>query len=94
MATSEATLRHISDLVHTELQEYLPNDVHIDSVTSEILPAHDGGDYVRTTVVLKDGHPELDPRALNRFLLRLHPLCTQRGFDMPGIAYTDKCEMS
>ena len=42
MAISQSTLPFISDLVHAELQGYLPEDVHIDHVTSEILPAHDG----------------------------------------------------
>ena len=93
MAISQSTLPFISDLVHAELQGYLPEDVHIDHVTSEILPAHDGGDYVRTTVVLEDGHPDLDPRVLNRFSLHLHPLCAKLGFDLPGIAYADKSDM-
>ena len=93
MATSESTLPHISDLVYAELRGYLPDDIHIDHVTSEILPAHDGDDYVRTTVVLEDGHPDLDPRSLNRFSLYLHPLCAMRGFDPPAIAYADKSEL-
>lgn len=94
MATSQSTLTHISDLVHAELRGYLPDGVHIDRVTSEILPSHDGEDYVRTTVVLEDGHPDLDFRALNRFSLHLHPLCAKLGFVLPAIAYADKSEMS
>ena len=93
MATSLADLPHISDLVHAELRRYLPDGAHIDRVTSEILPSYDGEDYVRTTVVLEDGHPALDFRALNRFYLHLHPLCAKRGFALPGIAYANKSEL-
>lgn len=93
MPTSQSTLPLISDLVHAEIRGYLPEGVHIDRVTSEILPSHDGEDYLRTTVVLGDGHPDLDFRALNRFYLHLRPLCAKRGFDLPGITYADKSEL-
>lgn len=93
METTQPTLAHISDLVHTEIRGYLPEGAQIDRVTSEVLPSHDGEDYVRTTVVLKDGHPTLDFRALNRFSLHLHPLCAKRGFDLPAIAYANKSEL-
>ena len=93
MTASDPTLVQISDLVHTRVGDYLPDHTCIDRVTSEFLPAADGGEYVRTTVVLEDGHPKLDPRMLNEFFLTLHPLCTARGLDLPSIAYADKSEL-
>lgn len=94
MTASDSTLVQISDLVHLEVGEYLPDHTCIDRVTSGFLPTSDGGEYVRTTVVLKDGHPKLDPRTLNQFYLMLHPTCTERGIDPPSIAYADKSELS
>lgn len=94
MTVSDSTLVQISDLVHTKVGEYLPDHTCIDRVTSEILPTSDGEEFVRTTVVLEDGHPELNPRALNEFFLMLHPLCTERGLDLPSIVYADKSELS
>ena len=64
-----------------------PTAYPIAEVTSEILPGANGEDYIRTTVILEDGHPELDGRALNKFTLHIAPLCTERGFKRPTIVY-------
>ena len=93
MTASYATLAHVSDLVHTEIAGYLSNAFVIADVTSELLPGPDGDDYIRTTVILEDDHPELDPRALNKFALHIDPLCRKRGFDRPTIAYADRSEI-
>ena len=93
MATCDATLLHVSDLVETELAKFLPDGFVISGVTSELLPDPDDKDYIRTTVILEDGHPELDPRTLNMFSQHLNPLCTQRGFERPTIAYADRSEI-
>ena len=93
MATCEDTLMHVSDLVETELAKFLPAGFIISKVNSERLPAPDGDDYIRTTVVFEDGHPELDPRTLNKFALYLHPICAQKGFDRPTIAYANRSEI-
>ena len=93
MIASYATLAHVSDLVQTELVGYLSDAFAIAKVTSEFLPGPDGDDYIRTTVIFEDGHPELDPRALNRFSLHIDPLCTARGFDRPTIAYANCSEI-
>ena len=50
-------------------------------------------DYIRTTVILEDGHPELDARTLNKFSLHIAALCMQRGFDRPTIAYANRSEV-
>lgn len=88
-----ADLSHIPDPIRIELTGSLSADFVIAGVTSEILPGPDGGDYIRITVIFEDGHPELDARALNIFSLRLDPLCAERGFDRPTIAYADRSEI-
>ena len=93
MTFDHADFTPISDPIRIELSGFLSADFVIDGVTSEILPSPDGGDYIRTTVIFEDGHPELDGRALNRFSLRLDPLCAERGFDRPTIAYADRSEI-
>ena len=93
MAAPEPTLVHISDLVRAALPEYLGDAIAIADVYSEFLPGPDGDDYVRTTVILEDGHPELDARTLNKFSLHIAPLCMQRGFDRPTIAYANRSEV-
>ena len=93
MTTSDTTLGHVSDLVHIELAGYLPGAFAIDEVTSEFLPGPDGDDYIRTTVIFQDDHPELDARALNKFSLHIEPLCTKRGFDRPTIVYANRSEL-
>ena len=93
MNASQATLAHISDLVRIELAGYLSADFVIAEVTSESLPGPEGDDYIRTTVIFEDDHPELDARSLNKFSLRLDPLCEERGFDRPTIAYADRSEI-
>lgn len=93
MTTCDATLLQVSDLVETELAKFLPNGFIISSVTSELLPDPDDREYIRTIVILEDGHPQLDPRTLNTFSQHLYPLCTQRGLDRPTIAYADRSEI-
>ena len=93
MTVSYATLDHVSELVHIELARYLSDAFVIAEVTSEFLPGPDGGDYIRTTVIFEDDHPELDPRALNKFSLYIDPICAERGFDRPTIAYADRGEI-
>ena len=93
MADSDTTLAHISDLVRIELPRYLSDAFVIAEVTSEFLPSPDGDDYIRTTVILEDGHPELDARALNKFSLHIDPLCTERGLNRPTIAYANRSEI-
>ena len=93
MTASYATLAHISDLVRSEIAGYLSDAFVIADVTSEFLPGPDGDDYIRTTVILEDDHPELDARALNKFSLRMDPLCAERGFDRPTIAYANGSEI-
>lgn len=93
MTASYATLAHISDLVRSEIAGYLSDAFVIADVTSEFLPGPDGDDYIRTTVILEDDHPELDARALNKFSLRMDPLCAERGFDRPTIAYANRSEI-
>ena len=93
MATCDATLLKLSNLVETELAKFLPDGFTISGVTSEILPDPDDRDYIRTIVILEDGHPQLDPYILNKFSQYLKPLCTQRGFERPTIAYADRSEI-
>ena len=93
MATRDATLLQVSDLVKTELGKFLPDGVVISGVPPEILPDQEDGEYIRTTVILEDGHPQLDPRTLNMFSQHLNPLWKQRGFDRPTIAYADEGEI-
>ena len=93
MAACDATLLQVSDLVETELAKFLPDGFVISGVTSELLPDPDDREYIRTIVILEDGHPQLDPRTLNKFSQYLNPLCAQRGFDRPTIAYADRSEI-
>lgn len=93
MTASPTTLAHVSDLVRTEIAGYLSDAFVISEVTSELLPGPDGDDYIRTTVILEDDHPELDARALNKFTSHIDPLCQARGFGRPTIAYADRSEI-
>ena len=93
MATLETTLAHVSDLVRSTLPEFLGDGIAIADVNSEFLPGPDGDDYIRTTVILEDDHPELDARTLNKFSLHIAALCMQRGFERPTIAYADRSEV-
>ena len=94
MTMTDTSLLQISDLVAIEIQGYLPENTRVDHVISDLLPTVDGGEYVRTTVILEDGHPDLDPYVLNEFSRLIHPLFTERGFDVPAIAYADRGELS
>ena len=69
MTASDTTLASVSDLVRIELAGFLSDAFVIAEVTSEFLPTPDGDDYIRTTVILEDDHPELDPRAPEQILL-------------------------
>ena len=93
MTLDHTYLTNISDLVRIELAGYLSADFVVAEVTSEYLPGPDGDDYIRTTVIFEDDHPELDAHALNRFSLHIEPLCAERGFDRPTIAYADRSEI-
>ena len=84
MTASHTMLAHVSDLVRVELAGYIPDAFAIAGVTSERLSGPDVGDYIRTTVIFEDDHPELDARALNKFSTHLDPLCNVRGFDGPS----------
>lgn len=90
MTASYGDLAHVSDLIHIELARYLPKAFVIVEVTSEFLPGPDGDDYIRTTVIFEDDHPELDARALNSFSTHIDPLCKEKGFDRPTIAYASR----
>ena len=92
MTTDKTLLAQVSDLVQIELAKYLPDAYLIADVTSETLPDANGEDYIRTTVILEDGHPELDGRTLNKFTLHIDPLCTERGFKRPTIVYANRSE--
>ena len=93
MTIFDASLAHISDLVQIELAGYLSDAFVISEVTSESLPGPDGDNYIRTTVIFDDDHPELDARALNKFSLHIDPLCMERGFDRPTIVYANRSEI-
>ncbi len=93
MTDPAATLAHVSNLVHAELAQYLSNDFIIDQVTSEFLPSSEGEDYIRTTVILEDGHPKLDPHTLIKFSMHMNSVCRERGFDHPTIVYANRSEM-
>ena len=93
MTASHTMLAHVSDLVRVELAGYLPDAFAIAGVTSEVLSGPDGDDYIRTTVIFEDDHPELDARALNKFSTHIDPLCKARGFDRPTIAYANRSEI-
>ena len=93
MTTSDVTLKHVSDLVRIELAGFLSDAFIIADVTSEFLPGPEGDDYIRTTVILEDDHPELDPRVLNKFTLHMSPLCAERGFDRPVVVYANRSEI-
>ena len=93
MTASDTTLANVSDIVRTEIAGFLSDAFVIADVTSEFLPGPEGDDYVRTTVVLEDDHPELDPRVLNKFSLHIHPLCMEQGFDRPVVVYANRSEI-
>jgi hypothetical protein len=93
MNASHATLSRVSDLVRMELAGYLSDAFVIAGVTSELLPGPDGDDYIRTTVIFEDDHPELDAHTLNKFSTHIDPLCQKRGFDWPTIAYANRSEL-
>lgn len=93
MTASQTTLSRVSDLVQIEMAGYLSDAFVIAEVSSEFLPGPDGDDYIRTTVIFEDDHPELDPRALNNFSLHIDPLCNERGFDRPTIVYANRSEI-
>lgn len=93
MITKDPTLRDISDMVHTRVVRHLPEDVRVDRVFSELLPTEDENEYIRTTVVLEDGHPSLDARTLNEFSLTIHTIFLDRGLRAPAIAYANKSEL-
>ena len=93
MTASDATLKHVSDLVRIELAGFLSDAFIIADVTSEFLPGPEGDDYIRTTVILEDDHPGLDPRVLNKFSSHMGPICAERGFDRPIVVYADRSEI-
>ena len=93
MNASHTTLADVSELVRMELAGYLSDAFVIADVTSELLPGPDGDDYIRTTVIFEDDHPELDAHALNKFSTNIDPLCQARGFDRPTIAYANRSEL-
>ena len=93
MTTKDPTLHDISDMVHARVVRHLPDDVHVDRVFSELLPTEDENEYIRTTVVLEDGHPDLDPNVLNEFSQVVYSLCISSGIEAPFIAYADKGEL-
>ena len=93
MDAPETTLVHVSDLVRSALPEFLGAGIVIADVYSEFLPGPDGDDYIRTTVILEDDHPELDARTLIKFSLHIAALCMQRGLDRPTITYADRSEV-
>ena len=94
MAVSDLTLSHVSDLVSTELPQYLPPDAFIVSeITSKILTGSDDDEYIKTRVILEDGHPKLDGHTLNRFSLHISDLCIERGLDEPVIVYSNRSEI-
>lgn len=93
MTTHETLLPEISDLVQIELAKYLSEAFPIAEVTSQFLPGANGEDYLRTTVILEDGHPKLDPHILNKFTLHIDTVCTERGFYRPTIVYADRSEI-
>ena len=87
----DAILPTLNDLVRTELPQYLPPDAFIVSeVVSIVLPGSNDDEYIRTSVILEDGHPKLDGHTLNRFALHISDLCTERGLQRPGITYTNR----
>ena len=94
MTVSDLTLAQISDLVRTELPRYLPPDAFVISeIVSKVLPGSSDDEYIRTRVILEDGHPKLDGRTLNRFSLHISDLCTERGIDRPAITYANRSEI-
>ena len=93
MIITHSHLADISDLVMVALADDPPGEFCVKDVTSEVLPFGIDDEYVRTTVILDDGYPSLDPRAFNQFSLRVHDLCAERGLDSPVIMYTDRREL-
>ena len=86
-------LAEVSDLVQTELTEFLSGEFPIARVTSEYLPGPDDEDHLRTTVFFEDGHAELDPRVLSRFTRHMDKICNERGFYRPIIDYSNRSEI-
>ena len=94
MAASDLTLAQISDLVRTELPRYLPPDAYVISeIISKVLPGSSDDEYIRTRVILEDGHPKLDGHTLNRFSLHISNLCIERGLQRPAITYSNRSEI-
>lgn len=85
MRMTDSRLDHISDLVMAALTDDPPREFCVKDVTSEVLPFGMDDEYVRTTVVLDDPHPSLDPRALNLFSLRVYDMRVERGLDSSAI---------
>ena len=93
MTTKNTLLAEVSGLVKVEFAKYLSDAFPIAEVTSEFLTDADGEEYVRTMVILEDGHPKLDGRVLNKFSMHIDPICTERGFNRPTIAYANRSEI-
>ena len=94
MTDPDATLAHVSDLVHAELAQYLPDDFVIDRGDLRIPgQAPTAKTISGTTVVLEDGHPKLDPHALNKFSMHMNSLCKERSLDWPTIVYANRSEI-
>ena len=94
MAISDLTLAQLSDLVRIELPRYLPPDAFpISEVVSKVLPGSDDDEYIRTRVILEDGHPKLDGHTLNRFSLHISNLCIKQGLERPVITYANRSEI-
>ena len=94
MTIPDQTLAQISDLVRTELPQYLSPDAFIVSeVVSKVLPGSDDDEYIKTRVILEDGHPNLDGHTLNRFALHISDLCTERGLERPLVTYVNRSEI-
>ena len=93
MTTKTALLAEVSNLVKLEFGKYMSKDFPVADVTSEILTDAEGEEYVRTMVILEDGHPKLDGRMLNKFSMYMDPLCTERGFNSPTIVYANRSEI-
>ena len=93
MTTKTALLAEVSNLVKVEFSKYMSKDFPVADVTSEILTDAEGEEYVRTMVILEDGHPKLDGRVLNNFSRHMDPLCMERGFNRPTIVYANRSEI-
>ena len=93
MTTQSTLLAEVSELVKVEFSKYLNNTFAVAGATSEFLPGADGEDYLRTTVILEDGQPELEGRVLNKFSMHIDKLCRERGLCCPTIVYADRSEI-